>query len=91
MNSLIKPLALASVLMLSAGLATAQSTSTDPAQPGASTMTMSANTTPSAAPAVSMAPAAQPLGKTREEVYRELVRAQKDGTIERLNALYMGG
>ncbi|GAB3630294.1 hypothetical protein PTE30175_03636 [Pandoraea terrae] len=30
-------------------------------------------------------------GKTREEVYQELIRAQKDGTMERLNALYGGG
>jgi hypothetical protein len=29
-----------------------------------------------------------PMGKTREEVYQELIRAQKDGTMERLNVLY---
>jgi Domain of unknown function (DUF4148) len=32
-----------------------------------------------------------PMGKTREEVYQELIRAQKDGTMERLTALYNGG
>ncbi|CAG9187567.1 DUF4148 domain-containing protein [Cupriavidus pinatubonensis] len=32
-----------------------------------------------------------PMGKTREEVRQELIRAQKDGTMERLNALYGGG
>lgn len=32
-----------------------------------------------------------PMGKTREEVCQELIRAQKDGTMERLNALYGGG
>ncbi|WP_206996183.1 DUF4148 domain-containing protein [Trinickia mobilis] len=31
-----------------------------------------------------------PSGKTRAEVYQELLRAQKDGTQERLNALYGG-
>ncbi|KWR83759.1 DUF4148 domain-containing protein [Cupriavidus sp. IDO] len=32
-----------------------------------------------------------PMGKTREEVRQELIRAQKDGTMERLNSLYSGG
>lgn len=32
-----------------------------------------------------------PAGRTREEVRQELIRAQKDGTLERLNALYGGG
>ncbi|MFL9891060.1 DUF4148 domain-containing protein [Paraburkholderia sp. RL17-383-BIF-A] len=31
------------------------------------------------------------VGKTRSEVYQELWRAQKDGTLDRLNALYGGG
>lgn len=31
------------------------------------------------------------LGKTRAEVYQELLRAQKDGTLDRLNELYGGG
>ncbi|MFP3566265.1 DUF4148 domain-containing protein [Paraburkholderia sp. SIMBA_030] len=31
------------------------------------------------------------VGKTRAEVYQELLRAQKDGTLDRLNALYGGG
>jgi hypothetical protein len=31
-----------------------------------------------------------PMGKTREEVRQELMRAQKDGTMERLNTLYGG-
>lgn len=31
-----------------------------------------------------------PMGKTREEVRQELIQAQKDGTMERLNALYGG-
>lgn len=31
------------------------------------------------------------LGKTRAEVYQELLRAQKDGTLDRLNAFYGGG
>jgi hypothetical protein len=31
------------------------------------------------------------LGKTRAEVYQELQRAQKDGTLDRLKALYGGG
>jgi len=30
-------------------------------------------------------------GKTREEVRQELIRAQKDGTMARLNALLYGG
>jgi hypothetical protein len=30
------------------------------------------------------------VGKTRAEVYQELLRAQKDGTLDRLNALYGG-
>jgi hypothetical protein len=29
-------------------------------------------------------------GLTRREVYNELVKAEKDGTIARLNALYFG-
>ena len=31
------------------------------------------------------------VGKTREQVYQELLRAQKDGTIDRMNAFYGGG
>lgn len=31
------------------------------------------------------------IGKTRAEVYQELWRAEKDGTLNRLNALYGGG
>ncbi|WP_341318377.1 DUF4148 domain-containing protein [Paraburkholderia sp. IMGN_8] len=31
------------------------------------------------------------LGKTRAAVYRELQRAQKDGTLDRLNSLHGGG
>lgn len=34
---------------------------------------------------------AAPVGKTRAEVYEELMRAQQDGTLERLNELYGGG
>jgi hypothetical protein len=30
-------------------------------------------------------------GKTREEVRQELIRAQQDGTMERLNMLLYGG
>ncbi|SOE95227.1 protein of unknown function [Burkholderia sp. D7] len=30
------------------------------------------------------------VGKTRAEVYQELQRAQKDGTLDRLNVLYGG-
>lgn len=30
-------------------------------------------------------------GKTRQEVRQELIRAQQDGTIARLNALFYGG
>ncbi|MCY0856329.1 hypothetical protein [Cupriavidus sp. D39] len=32
-----------------------------------------------------------PMGKTGEEVRQALIRAKKDGTMERLNALYGGG
>jgi hypothetical protein len=31
-----------------------------------------------------------PVGKTRADVRQELQRAQKDGTLDRLNALYGG-
>lgn len=31
------------------------------------------------------------VGKTREQVYQELLRAQQDGTMERLNAFYGTG
>jgi hypothetical protein len=31
------------------------------------------------------------VGKTRNEVYQELIRAKQDGTIDRLNQLYYGG
>jgi len=31
-----------------------------------------------------------PVGKTRADVYQELQRAQKDGTLDRLNVLYGG-
>lgn len=31
------------------------------------------------------------VGKTRAEVYQELIRAQQDGTMDRLNELYGGG
>jgi hypothetical protein len=46
------------------------------------------------APAQSTAPMKgniAPVGKTRAEVYQELIRAQQDGTMERLNELYGGG
>ena len=48
---------------------------------------------PNTAPAQSPAPMksnAVPVGKTRAEVYEELMRAQQDGTLERLNELYGG-
>lgn len=32
-----------------------------------------------------------PAGKTRDQVYQELIRAERDGTLERLNGLYGGG
>jgi hypothetical protein len=32
-----------------------------------------------------------PIGKTRADVYQELLRAQKDGTMDRMNAFYGGG
>ncbi|AQV96790.1 DUF4148 domain-containing protein [Cupriavidus necator] len=49
-----------------------------------------------AAPAAGQAPMPTtarpaPMGKTREEVRQELIRAQKDGTLDRLNELYGGG
>lgn len=31
------------------------------------------------------------VGKTRAQVYQELLRAKQDGTLDRLNALYGGG
>lgn len=31
------------------------------------------------------------VGKTRAQVYQELLRAQKDGTMDRINAFYGGG
>lgn len=31
------------------------------------------------------------VGKTRAEVYQELIRARQDGTLDKLNALYGGG
>ena len=31
------------------------------------------------------------VGKTREQVYQELLRAQQDGTMERMNAFYGSG
>lgn len=42
-------------------------------------------------PAAPMKSNAAPVGKTRAEVYEELIRAQQDGTLERLNELYGGG
>ena len=48
---------------------------------------------PNTAPAQPPAPMkgnAAPVGKTRAEVYEELMRAQQDGTLERLNELYGG-
>jgi len=42
-------------------------------------------------PAAPMKNHAAPVGKTRAEVYDELIRAQQDGTLERLNELYGGG
>jgi hypothetical protein len=48
-----------------------------------------ANTAP-AQPAAPMKGNAAPVGKTRAEVYEELMRAQQDGTMERMNELYGG-
>lgn len=31
------------------------------------------------------------VGKTRAEVYQELIRAKQDGTLDNLNALFGGG
>ena len=48
---------------------------------------------PNTAPAQSAAPMksnAAPVGKTRAEVYEELMRAEQDGTMERMNELYGG-
>jgi hypothetical protein len=49
-----------------------------------------ANSAP-AQPIAPMKSNTAPVGKTRAEVYRELMRAQQDGTMERLNELYGGG
>jgi hypothetical protein len=49
-----------------------------------------ANSAP-AQPAAPMMGNIAPVGKTRAAVYQELMRAQQDGTLERLNALYGGG
>jgi hypothetical protein len=48
-----------------------------------------ANSAP-AQPAAPMKGNIAPVGKTRAEVYQELIRAQQDGTMERLNELYGG-
>jgi hypothetical protein len=49
-------------------------------------------TSVSAQPAVPMTGSIAPVGKTRAEVYQELLRAQNDGALARLNALlYSGG
>lgn len=42
-------------------------------------------------PTAPMKSNAAPVGKTRAEVYEELIRAQQDGTLERLNEMYGGG
>ena len=47
------------------------------------------NTAP-AQPAAPMKSNTAPVGKTRAEVYEELMRAKQDGTLERLNQLYGG-
>jgi hypothetical protein len=65
----------------------------DAAMPAASAdadrTTMSQAQTPALpTPASGIGAAVQPAGKTRAQVYQELIRAQKDGTLERLNALY---
>lgn len=44
-----------------------------------------------AQPVMAMKSSPASMGKTREEVRQELIRAQQDGTMERLNALYGGG
>jgi hypothetical protein len=46
--------------------------------------------TGSAQPAAPMKSNAAPVGKTRAEVYEELMRAEQDGTMERMNELYGG-
>jgi hypothetical protein len=43
-----------------------------------------------AQPATPMKSSPASTGKTREEVRQELIRAQQDGTMARLNALYGG-
>ena len=66
----------------------AQDAPTPAASADANRMTMSQ--APALPPAGGIGNAVQPAGKTRAEVYQELIRAQKDGTLERLNALYGG-
>lgn len=46
---------------------------------------------PAAQPAAPMARNAASAGKTRAEVYDELVRAREDGSLARLNALFYSG
>jgi len=53
------------------------------------TVVSQANSAP-AQPAAPMKGNIAPVGKTRAEVYQELIRAQQDGTMERLNELYGG-
>jgi hypothetical protein len=55
-----------------------------------STMASQADSVP-AQPAAPMKSNAAPVGKTRAEVYDELMRAKQDGSLDRLNALYGGG
>jgi hypothetical protein len=31
------------------------------------------------------------VGKTRDQVYQELIRAKRDGSLDRINQLYNGG
>jgi len=44
-----------------------------------------------APPSMSMKSNVVPLGKTRTEVRQELIQAEKDGSLARLNALLYGG
>jgi hypothetical protein len=89
---MMKNLSLIAIAALALGAAHAYAGDMDvPAGPNENAVTVSQANPSSAQLVRPMTGNAASHGKTRQEVRQELIRAQQDGTIARLNALLYGG
>jgi hypothetical protein len=87
MSKLIFPMLSAAAFAISIGSAAVYASDSNLSASGSNVAQGQVNTTPSAP---MNAQASDHHGLTRHDVYNQLVQAQKDGTLARLDALYYG-